>query len=92
MLGELLLLSRRFYGDSFGRLPPTAKSLVARLMEVDQDQRLTAQEAINHEWFASFYMPIVPKNSLKLIMFRSSVAIIFVFFSFHQTQISTVCL
>lgn len=28
----------------------TAKSLVARLMEVDQDQRLTAQEAINHEW------------------------------------------
>lgn len=28
----------------------TAKSLVARLMEVDQDLRLTAQEAINHEW------------------------------------------
>ena len=28
----------------------TAKSLVSRLMEVDQDQRLTAQEAINHEW------------------------------------------
>lgn len=27
-----------------------AKSLVACLMEVDQDQRLTAQEAINHEW------------------------------------------
>lgn len=30
----------------------TAKSLVARLMEVDQDQRLTAQEAINHEFEA----------------------------------------
>lgn len=28
----------------------TAKSLVASLMEVDQDQRLTAQEAIAHEW------------------------------------------
>uniref|UniRef100_A0A8C3G099 CaM kinase-like vesicle-associated protein n=1 Tax=Cyclopterus lumpus TaxID=8103 RepID=A0A8C3G099_CYCLU len=27
----------------------SAKSLVARLMEVDQDLRLTAQEAINHE-------------------------------------------
>lgn len=27
-----------------------AKSLVACLMDVDQDQRLTAQEAINHEW------------------------------------------
>jgi len=28
-----------------------AKNLVSRLMEVDQDQRLTAQEAINHEWY-----------------------------------------
>lgn len=32
----------------------TAKSLVSRLMEVDQDQRLTAQEAINHEWYWHF--------------------------------------
>uniref|UniRef100_A0A3Q3WY75 CaM kinase-like vesicle-associated protein n=1 Tax=Mola mola TaxID=94237 RepID=A0A3Q3WY75_MOLML len=30
----------------------SAKSLVARLMDVDQDQRLTAQEAINHEWIS----------------------------------------
>uniref|UniRef100_A0AAY4BQ71 CaM kinase-like vesicle-associated protein n=1 Tax=Denticeps clupeoides TaxID=299321 RepID=A0AAY4BQ71_9TELE len=30
----------------------SAKSLVSRLMEVDQDQRLTAQEAINHEWIS----------------------------------------
>lgn len=29
----------------------TAKNLVASLMEVDQDQRLTAQEAIAHEWY-----------------------------------------
>lgn len=28
----------------------SAKTLVASLMEVDQDQRLTAQEAIAHEW------------------------------------------
>lgn len=28
----------------------TAKNLVASLLEVDQDQRLTAQEAIAHEW------------------------------------------
>lgn len=28
----------------------TAKNLVASLMEVDQDQRLTAQEAIAHAW------------------------------------------
>lgn len=55
-------------------------------MEVDQDQRLTAQEAINHEWFATFYMPIDPRNSIKLIMSRSSVVIIFVFFSFYQTK------
>uniref|UniRef100_A0A4W5NH05 CaM kinase like vesicle associated n=1 Tax=Hucho hucho TaxID=62062 RepID=A0A4W5NH05_9TELE len=30
----------------------SAKSLVASLMEVEQDQRLTAQEAINHEWIS----------------------------------------
>ncbi|XP_039530131.1 caM kinase-like vesicle-associated protein [Pimephales promelas] len=30
----------------------SAKNLVSRLMEVDQDQRLTAQEAINHEWIS----------------------------------------
>uniref|UniRef100_A0A3P8Z792 Protein kinase domain-containing protein n=1 Tax=Esox lucius TaxID=8010 RepID=A0A3P8Z792_ESOLU len=30
----------------------SAKSLVAGLMEVEQDQRLTAQEAINHEWIS----------------------------------------
>uniref|UniRef100_A0A674CEN7 CaM kinase-like vesicle-associated protein n=1 Tax=Salmo trutta TaxID=8032 RepID=A0A674CEN7_SALTR len=30
----------------------SAKGLVARMMEVDQDQRLTAQEAINHEWIS----------------------------------------
>uniref|UniRef100_A0A8C9SGC0 CaM kinase-like vesicle-associated protein n=1 Tax=Scleropages formosus TaxID=113540 RepID=A0A8C9SGC0_SCLFO len=30
----------------------SAKGLVAGLMEVDQDQRLTAQEAINHEWIS----------------------------------------
>nr|XP_056712962.1 caM kinase-like vesicle-associated protein [Euleptes europaea] len=29
-----------------------AKDLVARLMEVDQDQRITAQEAISHEWIS----------------------------------------
>lgn len=28
----------------------TAKDLVARLMEVEQDQRITAEEAISHEW------------------------------------------
>ncbi|KAL8212261.1 UNVERIFIED_CONTAM: hypothetical protein K2H54_041486 [Gekko kuhli] len=29
-----------------------AKDLVARLMEVDQDQRITAEEAISHEWIS----------------------------------------
>uniref|UniRef100_A0A4W3JIF2 CaM kinase like vesicle associated n=1 Tax=Callorhinchus milii TaxID=7868 RepID=A0A4W3JIF2_CALMI len=29
-----------------------AKDLVGRLMEVDQDTRITAQEAINHEWIS----------------------------------------
>ncbi|KAK6318961.1 hypothetical protein J4Q44_G00101720 [Coregonus suidteri] len=30
----------------------SAKGLVTHMMEVDQDQRLTAQEAINHEWIS----------------------------------------
>ncbi|XP_067243274.1 caM kinase-like vesicle-associated protein [Chanodichthys erythropterus] len=30
----------------------SAKNLVSRLMEVDTDLRLTAQEAINHEWIS----------------------------------------
>uniref|UniRef100_A0A674IX36 CaM kinase-like vesicle-associated protein n=1 Tax=Terrapene triunguis TaxID=2587831 RepID=A0A674IX36_9SAUR len=29
-----------------------AKELVTRLMEVDQDQRITAEEAISHEWIS----------------------------------------
>lgn len=29
---------------------PPAKELVTRLMEVEQDQRITAEEAISHEW------------------------------------------
>ncbi|XP_011836270.1 PREDICTED: caM kinase-like vesicle-associated protein isoform X6 [Mandrillus leucophaeus] len=29
-----------------------AKDLVARLMEVEQDQRITAEEAISHEWIS----------------------------------------
>lgn len=47
---EILYESSPVYAGFFRHCPPTAKSLVARLMEVDQDQRLTAQEAINHEW------------------------------------------
>ncbi|KAG5275353.1 hypothetical protein AALO_G00146480 [Alosa alosa] len=30
----------------------SAKNLVVRLMEVDQDLRITAQEAVNHEWIS----------------------------------------
>ncbi|NXY20232.1 CAMKV protein, partial [Atrichornis clamosus] len=31
---------------------PPAKELVTRLMEVEQDQRITAEEAISHEWIS----------------------------------------
>lgn len=37
----------------FLSISSTAKSLVSCLMEVEQDQRLTAQEAISHEWYGS---------------------------------------
>uniref|UniRef100_A0A8D2JGI8 CaM kinase-like vesicle-associated protein n=1 Tax=Varanus komodoensis TaxID=61221 RepID=A0A8D2JGI8_VARKO len=33
-------------------ISPAAKKLVSRLMEVDQDQRITAQEALGHIWIS----------------------------------------
>lgn len=35
---------------SFSLVLSPAKDLVTRLMEVEQDQRITAEEAISHEW------------------------------------------
>ncbi|XP_031135557.1 caM kinase-like vesicle-associated protein [Sander lucioperca] len=48
------ILAGDFEFDSpyWDEISDSAKSLVALLMEVDQDQRLTAQEAINHEWIS----------------------------------------
>ncbi|XP_051529440.1 caM kinase-like vesicle-associated protein [Myxocyprinus asiaticus] len=48
------ILSGDYEFDSpyWDEISDSAKNLVSRLMEVDQDQRLTAQEAINHEWIS----------------------------------------
>uniref|UniRef100_I3J8E8 CaM kinase-like vesicle-associated protein n=1 Tax=Oreochromis niloticus TaxID=8128 RepID=I3J8E8_ORENI len=50
----LKILSGDYEFDSpyWDDISDSAKSLVASLMEVDQDQRLTAQEAIAHEWIS----------------------------------------
>uniref|UniRef100_A0A8C8I1Q3 Protein kinase domain-containing protein n=1 Tax=Oncorhynchus tshawytscha TaxID=74940 RepID=A0A8C8I1Q3_ONCTS len=50
----LKILSGDYEFDSpyWDDISDSAKSLVASLMEVEQDQRLTAQEAINHEWIS----------------------------------------
>ncbi|XP_074537197.1 caM kinase-like vesicle-associated protein [Halichoeres trimaculatus] len=50
----LKILSGDFEFDSpyWDDISDSAKNLVASLMEVDQDQRLTAQEAIAHEWIS----------------------------------------
>ncbi|XP_038604013.1 caM kinase-like vesicle-associated protein isoform X2 [Tachyglossus aculeatus] len=36
----------------WGDISPAAKKLVMRLMEIDQDQRITAQEALGHVWIS----------------------------------------
>ncbi|XP_044205330.1 caM kinase-like vesicle-associated protein isoform X2 [Thunnus albacares] len=50
----LKILSGDYEFDSpyWDDISDSAKNLVATLMEVDQDQRLTAQEAIAHEWIS----------------------------------------
>ncbi|TTT14224.1 CaM kinase-like vesicle-associated protein [Bagarius yarrelli] len=49
---KILAGDYEFDSPYWDQISDSAKSLVARLMEVDQDQRLTAQEAINHEWIS----------------------------------------
>uniref|UniRef100_A0A665TNW7 CaM kinase-like vesicle-associated protein n=1 Tax=Echeneis naucrates TaxID=173247 RepID=A0A665TNW7_ECHNA len=50
----LKILSGDYEFDSpyWDDISDSAKNLVASMMEVDQDQRLTAQEAIAHEWIS----------------------------------------
>ncbi|XP_077581949.1 caM kinase-like vesicle-associated protein isoform X2 [Stigmatopora nigra] len=49
---KILAGDYEFDSPYWDEISDSAKSLVTRLMEVDQDQRLTAQEAINHEWIS----------------------------------------
>ncbi|XP_037535063.1 caM kinase-like vesicle-associated protein [Nematolebias whitei] len=49
---KILAGDYEFDSPYWDEISDSAKNLVARLMEVDQDQRLTAQEAINHEWIS----------------------------------------
>ncbi|XP_006630769.1 caM kinase-like vesicle-associated protein [Lepisosteus oculatus] len=49
---KILAGNYEFDSPYWDDISDSAKELVARLMEVDQDQRLTAQEAINHEWIS----------------------------------------
>ncbi|XP_056156659.1 caM kinase-like vesicle-associated protein [Lampris incognitus] len=50
----LKILSGDYEFDSpyWDDISDSAKNLVASMMEVDQDQRLTAEEAIGHEWIS----------------------------------------
>ncbi|XP_016114136.1 caM kinase-like vesicle-associated protein [Sinocyclocheilus grahami] len=49
---KILAGDYEFDSPYWDEISDSAKNLVSRLMEVDQDQRLTAQEAINHEWIS----------------------------------------
>uniref|UniRef100_A0A8C5D6L8 Protein kinase domain-containing protein n=1 Tax=Gouania willdenowi TaxID=441366 RepID=A0A8C5D6L8_GOUWI len=48
---KILAGDYEFDSPYWDEISDSAKTLVSRLMEVDQDQRLTAQEAISHEWY-----------------------------------------
>uniref|UniRef100_A0A8B9VTP5 CaM kinase like vesicle associated n=1 Tax=Anas zonorhyncha TaxID=75864 RepID=A0A8B9VTP5_9AVES len=49
----MYILTRTPRGSPGADTPlPPAKELVTRLMEVEQDQRITAEEAISHEWIS----------------------------------------
>ncbi|TSM36138.1 CaM kinase-like vesicle-associated protein [Bagarius yarrelli] len=52
MFRKILSGDYEFDSPYWDDISDSAKSLVAALMEVDQDQRLTAQEAISHEWIS----------------------------------------
>ncbi|XP_046708930.1 caM kinase-like vesicle-associated protein isoform X1 [Silurus meridionalis] len=52
MFRKILTGDYEFDSPYWDDISDSAKSLVASLMEVDQDQRLTAQEAISHEWIS----------------------------------------
>ncbi|XP_017336042.1 caM kinase-like vesicle-associated protein [Ictalurus punctatus] len=52
MFRKILSGDYEFDSPYWDDISDSAKSLVASLMEVDQDQRLTAQEAISHEWIS----------------------------------------
>ncbi|MGH0173691.1 UNVERIFIED_CONTAM: hypothetical protein FKN15_066411 [Acipenser sinensis] len=49
---KILAGDYEFDSPYWDAISDSAKGLVNRLMEVDQDQRLTTQEAINHEWIS----------------------------------------
>ncbi|XP_030049798.1 caM kinase-like vesicle-associated protein [Microcaecilia unicolor] len=47
---KILAGDYEFDSPYWDEISPSAKELVSRLMEVDQDQRITAQEALGHIW------------------------------------------
>ncbi|XP_039366838.1 caM kinase-like vesicle-associated protein isoform X3 [Mauremys reevesii] len=49
---QILAGEYRFDPPYWDEISPAAKKLVSQLLEVDQDQRITAQEALGHVWIA----------------------------------------
>ena len=51
--------SNRF-DDKFSTLDPTAKDLLRKLLTLDPEKRISADEALNHEYFWTDPMPALP--------------------------------
>ena len=48
------------FEDKFGGLDPSAKDLLRKLLVMDPDKRISADDALDHEWFWSDPVPATP--------------------------------
>merc|ERR1719310_1231459 len=50
------------FEEKFGALDPMAKDLLRKLLSMDPDKRLSADEALDHEYFWSDPVPATPEQ------------------------------
>jgi len=57
------MLSARINPALFGEAPPGVTSFLEALLTIDPDERLSAADAIQHEWMAAFRLPPPPATA-----------------------------
>lgn len=62
-----------FEGPVWAKVSKSAKDLINKLVEVDPNKRLTAEEALRHEWMATAHLPSkeLPEAILELRRFNN---------------------